>query len=113
MKNLVQLAQKGMSIVTTIHQPSSDVWDLFDKLCLLVEGSFSYTADRALNGARQGNVVYYGPAKAAIQYFGALGHECPQFSNPADYFIGLINTDFEGHADVPRLIEGISTCTFG
>lgn len=35
-----------------------------------------------------------------IPYFGHLGHECPKFSNPADFVMELINDDFENHVDV-------------
>jgi hypothetical protein len=40
-----------------------------------------------------------------VPHFAAIGHACPSFSNPADYLLGLINTDFDGHADVPFLVE--------
>ena len=31
-------AQKSIAILCTIHQPSSEIWNLFDKLCLMVKG---------------------------------------------------------------------------
>lgn len=33
---------KGKTIIFTIHQPSSDVWALFDNVMLMVEGRFIY-----------------------------------------------------------------------
>ena len=42
MKNL---AQKGKTMVCIIHQPSSDVFQMFDRLCLLAEGRLAYFGD--------------------------------------------------------------------
>ena len=90
MKLLFRLAkEKNIAVICTIHQPSSEMWRLFDKLCLLSAG----------------REIYFGDASESINYFRSLGHECPTFSNPADYFLSLINTDFEGHADVSVLSD--------
>jgi ABC-type multidrug transport system ATPase subunit len=32
---LKQYAEKGNTVLFTIHQPSSDIWNLFDKILLL------------------------------------------------------------------------------
>lgn len=39
MKNL---AKKGKTIICTIHQPSSEIFELFDKLCLMAEGRLAF-----------------------------------------------------------------------
>lgn len=62
--------QHGRTIIATIHQPSSDIYHLFDDLLLLGEGQ----------------VLYCGPADGAIGYFAGNGYPCPQYTNPADYF---------------------------
>jgi ABC-type multidrug transport system ATPase subunit len=43
------LASKGKTIICTIHQPSSEIFEMFDKLCLLAEGRLAYFGD--LSGA--------------------------------------------------------------
>ena len=48
-----QLTQQGKTIVCTIHQPSSEVFDKFDRLCLLAEG----------------RLAYLGPLKEAPRFF--------------------------------------------
>jgi ABC-type multidrug transport system ATPase subunit len=92
MSKIVHLSREGMSVAATIHQPSSELWGLFDKLLLLVEG----------------RTAYYGKANTVVEYFATLGYECPQYTNPADFLLGLVNSDFEGHADIDDLVQ--STC---
>ena len=64
----------------TIHQPSSRLFHMFDKLILLSEG----------------HPIYYGKAKDAMQYF-ASHHYAPQLvMNPADFLLDLATGNFEG-----------------
>ena len=68
MKNL---AKQGKTIVCTIHQPSSEVYEMFDKLCLLSEGRLAYIGD----------------LKMANEFFASQGYCVPVNYNPSDYFI--------------------------
>jgi ABC-type multidrug transport system ATPase subunit len=96
MTSMTSLAKLGHTILCTIHQPSSDIWAVFDKFLLLSEGS----------------TLYFGKAAEAVNYFGALGHPCPQHCNPADFFLGLVNTDFPLHsADLSKLEKAFSKST--
>ena len=73
---LVKLAQKGgRTVVSTIHQPSSQIFGLFDELILLVRG----------------NIIYQGKSNMAVNYFSSIGYECPKLTNPADYFMKIMN----------------------
>jgi len=76
-QTLVRLARNGRAVVMTVHQPRSNIFSLFDMLLLLSEGQ----------------IVYFGPAKDALSYFSALGYNCPDHFNPADYFLDLISVD--------------------
>ncbi|KAF9438996.1 hypothetical protein BGZ76_001891 [Entomortierella beljakovae] len=76
------LARKGRTVILTVHQPRSDIYELFDDLLLL----------------SQGKVVYFGKAQSAAAYFEGLGHECPVGWNVADYFLDLITVNQESGA---------------
>lgn len=62
--------QTSRTIIVTIHQPPSEIFHMLDDLVLLADGK----------------VVYHGPANQAVPYFTALGHPCPMYTNPADFF---------------------------
>lgn len=70
-KLLKHLSRSERTVVATIHQPSSDVFALFDWLLLLSEGK----------------IAYYGPTKDAVTYFSKLNFVCPIDNNPADFLI--------------------------
>jgi ABC-type multidrug transport system ATPase subunit len=74
-KLLNTLASQGRTIISTIHQPNSEMFTLFDKLILVCDGY----------------VVYQGPAKDAVGYFEKVGYACPSLSNPADYFMEILH----------------------
>lgn len=77
MTALRHLASHGRTIVSTIHQPRSSIYALFDQLCLLSEG----------------RVMYFGPARDAVPYFAALSFRSPAQFNPADFFLDLLSVD--------------------
>jgi len=39
----------------------------------------------------KGEMIYYGSASDAIEYFAALGHDCPRNYNPADFLLDLVS----------------------
>lgn len=78
---LHKLCARGMTIVMTIHQPRSSIYELFDKLMIL----------------HQGRAVFFGPANQATTYFGALGHVMPPAQCPSDFILDVVlGTDREG-----------------
>eukprot|EP00183_Erythrolobus_madagascarensis_P001359 CAMPEP_0185850942 /NCGR_PEP_ID=MMETSP1354-20130828/4874_1 /TAXON_ID=708628 /ORGANISM="Erythrolobus madagascarensis, Strain CCMP3276" /LENGTH=740 /DNA_ID=CAMNT_0028551673 /DNA_START=159 /DNA_END=2381 /DNA_ORIENTATION=+ len=91
-KLLKQIAiEQNKTVVTTIHQPNSQMFAEFDKLLLLAEGS----------------VVYFGDAQRAVDYFAEIGYPCPYGFNPADYFLQLLTEEDlnEGEPVKARLKE--------
>ena len=64
------------TIFMTIHQPNTEIFNLFDRLILMVEG----------------RLIYQGPKDEATGYFSRnFKLACPEFSNPADYFMSIMH----------------------
>ncbi|KAJ4862639.1 ABC transporter domain-containing protein [Trichoderma breve] len=76
----------NLVIVASIHQPSSATFLQFDSLCLLSGG----------------RTCYFGPISAATAYFTSIGHSIPAETNPAEYFLDLINTDLDKDGEIRR-----------
>ncbi|XP_010937386.1 ABC transporter G family member 1 isoform X6 [Elaeis guineensis] len=80
MNRIVNLARHdGRTIIASIHQPSSEVFELFDNLCLLSSGK----------------TVYFGPASLTNEFFAQNGFPCPSLRNPSDHYLRTINKDFD------------------
>ncbi|XP_028394230.1 ABC transporter G family member 9-like [Dendronephthya gigantea] len=63
----------------TIHQPSSQIFHLFDKLLLLVNGQ----------------VAYYGDSSDVLDFFERAGFHCEEHYNPADYILEVLSRGAE------------------
>ncbi|KAG8368644.1 hypothetical protein BUALT_Bualt15G0067000 [Buddleja alternifolia] len=80
MNRIVKLAREyGMTVISSIHQPISEVFQLLHNLCLLSSG----------------RMIYFGPSSLANDFFAMNGFACPALQNPADHYLKLINTDFD------------------
>ncbi|XP_038693234.1 ABC transporter G family member 15-like isoform X2 [Tripterygium wilfordii] len=75
---LRNIACDGTIVVCSIHQPSIDVFQLFDDLFLLASGE----------------TVYLGEAEAALEFFAEAGFPCPVKRDPADHFLRCITSHF-------------------
>ncbi|XP_058088082.1 ABC transporter G family member 21 isoform X2 [Magnolia sinica] len=69
------LARGGRTVVTTIHQPSSRLYRMFDKVVVLSEGY----------------PIFSGSAARALDYFGSIGYVSGPAVNPADFLLDLAN----------------------
>ena len=74
-RKLRELAEsKACTVVCTIHQPQAKIFRLFQNLVLL----------------KAGKIVYMGASEHALHFFEGLGFKCPEYENPADYFLDVI-----------------------
>ncbi|XP_032299779.1 ATP-binding cassette sub-family G member 8 isoform X2 [Coturnix japonica] len=74
---LSRLARGNRLVLLSLHQPRSDIFQLFDLVLLMTSGV----------------TVYSGTAKDMVQYFTELGYPCPRYSNPADFYVDLTSID--------------------
>ncbi|XP_020990046.2 ABC transporter G family member 9-like [Arachis duranensis] len=79
-QTLCALARNEKTMIASIHQPSSEVFELFGHLYLLLGGK----------------TVYFGHAFAEYEFFAQAGFSCPALRNPSsDHFLRCINSDFD------------------
>ena len=86
METIQKLAKKEKKIVLlTIHQPRTDILNLFDSIILLSNGQ----------------LLWEGPSADAIEHFTKLGYPLPASTNPSDFFLDTITIDRR----TPELLE--------
>ena len=79
METLRSLADAGRTVVASIHQPRSSIYQMLDQVCLLASG----------------RTVFFGAAGDALAaHFARAGHPIPPSYNPSDFVIDLISVDF-------------------
>ena len=71
---------EGMTIAAVIHQPRSDIVDMFDSIFLLGVG---------------GRTVYHGPATKCRTYFESIGFEMSGGNSQADWYLDISSGDVE------------------
>jgi len=93
MHTLRNLASGGRSILTSIHQPSSRLFQQTDKLLLLAGG----------------RTVYYGNALACPYWFEQCGQPVPFGVSTADHILDVACGDLPGHTpeDSVRILDGM------
>lgn len=78
-----------MAIVTTIHQPSSKVMSLFDRVYLMAAG---------------GRLAFNGSPQEIVPVLNKVGSPCPPFYNPIDHMIEVVSGDY-GRDKIDRMIR--------
>ncbi|CAK9798574.1 Protein scarlet [Anthophora quadrimaculata] len=71
---LKSFAAKGRTVLCTIHQPSSAIFNSFNRIILIAEG----------------RVAFAGPIDDAVEFFASQGYDCPRNYNPADFLITVV-----------------------
>lgn len=99
---LRRMALKGKTVILTIHQPSSELYALFDKLQLMAEG----------------RVAFLGTPAEAEAFFGrVLDAPCPSNYNPADFYVQLLaivpGREVESAATVRRVCDAYAASEVG
>jgi ABC-type multidrug transport system ATPase subunit len=76
---LRKIASSNATVLCTIHQPSSEVFQLFDTAIFLVKG----------------RILYQGSTDKIVDFFGARGYKCPDDYNTADFVLYVAQTETE------------------
>ncbi|XP_047527145.1 ATP-binding cassette sub-family G member 5 [Vanessa atalanta] len=86
----------GTTIILTMEKPRSDVFPFLDRVVYLCLG----------------DVVYAGPTRNLLDYFGSIGFPCPQLENPLMYYLCLSTVDrrsrerfIESNHQIAALVE--------
>ncbi|KAJ5943668.1 hypothetical protein N7516_003836 [Penicillium verrucosum] len=74
----------NLLIIASIHQPSTTTFKLFDKLLLLSAG----------------RTCYFGPISAVDSYFSGIGYPIPAQTNPAEFILDTVSSDFASSKDL-------------
>jgi ABC-type multidrug transport system ATPase subunit/ABC-type multidrug transport system permease subunit len=71
-----KIADMGKTVLCVIHQPSSEIYELFDDVVYM----------------KSGKILYQGQLADATEYFASHGFRCPTDYNPADYIMYVLQT---------------------
>jgi len=96
MNTLGDLAAGGRTVVTSIHQPSSKIFQKLQKLMLLSEG----------------RVLYYGFNSNCVEWFNALQAPCPFGMNVADFILDLANANQGASKDEGARLRALQVNAF-
>ncbi|KMQ85336.1 protein scarlet-like protein [Lasius niger] len=89
--HMMSFASRNRTILCTIHQPSSVIFDSFHRIILLAGG----------------RVAFAGTVTQAIRFFSSQGYECPRNYNPADFLVATLaiaSGDADGSGKVAQKI---------
>nr|XP_037274517.1 ATP-binding cassette sub-family G member 4-like isoform X1 [Rhipicephalus microplus] len=87
---LKKFALKGHTVTCSIHQPSSRIFQLFDRLYVLADGY----------------CLYHGTVRDLLPTLTANGLQCPAFYNPADFVIEVASGEYgDVKGDLVRYAE--------
>ncbi|CAG8222530.1 unnamed protein product [Penicillium nalgiovense] len=77
----------NLLIIASIHQPSTTTFNLFDKLLLLSAGK----------------TCYFGAIPAVNSYFSGIGYPIPAQTNPAEFILDTVSSDFASSKEEDRV----------
>ncbi|KAL1462687.1 hypothetical protein WDU94_014504 [Cyamophila willieti] len=92
-------AQRKKTVLCTIHQPSSELIDLFDKIILLADS----------------RTAFIGSTEAALAFLESQGYPCPYGYNPADFLIkslAVTSDEISSRRRLKRICDEFSVSDF-
>ena len=90
MQEIVRVAkEERLIILCTIHQPSTKVFNGFDELMIMSRGRTAYAGD----------------VNESVDYFRSIGYPIPPATNPAEFYLDLVNSDFSDEKAVNSILD--------
>eukprot|EP00927_Polykrikos_kofoidii_P075047 TRINITY_DN7110_c0_g2_i1.p1 TRINITY_DN7110_c0_g2~~TRINITY_DN7110_c0_g2_i1.p1 ORF type:complete len:673 (-),score=101.19 TRINITY_DN7110_c0_g2_i1:30-2048(-) len=91
-----ELAKSGCTVICTVHQPSSEIFALVDRVICLCHR----------------RTIFQGKALELTQWLEKCGYNCPAEHNPADYVMFLMETESRDLIDILADSEksGVDSC---
>ncbi|KAK9721490.1 hypothetical protein K7432_003371 [Basidiobolus ranarum] len=77
------LAKSGRTVVAVMHQPSSEIFHMFDDVMIV----------------KDGQITFSGETNKAVEYYGSIGYSCPLYTNPADFIFMNVLFRFDPEAN--------------
>jgi len=97
MRIVRNLADSGCTVICTLHQPSSEIFAMVDRVICLCHQ----------------HAIYQGKATEIPRWLERSGYKCPPEYNPADYVMFLMETEPRDRIQVMGEMGGISRgCSF-
>ncbi|CAD7964494.1 unnamed protein product [Amoebophrya sp. A25] len=89
-------AERNMLVVCTIHQPSFELYTLFDEIAILAAG----------------NTAVCCPRSSVKSHFDSIGYPVPAMTNPAEYYLDLVNADFSSKEQQEKILASWKTSNY-
>ncbi|KAJ8917893.1 hypothetical protein NQ315_002585 [Exocentrus adspersus] len=86
-KILEATTMSGKMILVTLHQPSSQIFDLFNDIILLANGK----------------LIFEGSKQQAKLFFESANLYCPVSYNPADFYMKHITASYENDSELRKI----------
>ncbi|XP_058453455.1 ATP-binding cassette sub-family G member 1-like [Malaya genurostris] len=93
--HLKELAKQGRCVVSAIHQPSSELLELFDDIYVLADG----------------RCMYQGTLMEMIPTLAEAGFLCPRYYNPADFALKIASTVESDPDKTSQLMKRMESAT--
>ncbi|EKX51516.1 hypothetical protein GUITHDRAFT_102779 [Guillardia theta CCMP2712] len=98
MNTIRRIASCGKTVICTIHQPSSEVFSMFDELLLLNHGGVAFYGDLGPTKESTRTKRTYRSAGNVVSFFEQLSERVPKLEagqNPADYILQVTSSGSE------------------
>jgi ATP-binding cassette, subfamily G (WHITE), member 1 len=88
------LAREGKTIVCTIHTPSAIIFEMFDHIYAMAEGS----------------CIYQGSVENLVPFLKELNLVCPEIYSPCDFLLEIATNDYgnQNHRLIKKMNNGLN-----